>query len=59
MEKADQVEHMTAAERKFARHEKQFLRAGFASRLPSKSYHRMARDLFVYPEEMNPPQSHE
>ena len=24
------------------------------SRLPSRSYHRMARDLFVYPEELNP-----
>ena len=39
-------------QKKFVEEEREFFRNGLASRLPFKSYHRMARDVFVYPEDM-------
>lgn len=41
---------MSAYEKKFADTEKLYYKNGIATRLPFKSYHRMARDVFVYPE---------
>ena len=35
--------------RKFFNNEDYYFKKEFATRLPFKSYHRMARDLFVYP----------
>lgn len=52
MQSAESTEHMTPAEKKFARQEIQYFKKDYVSRLPSVSYQRMARELFVYPEEM-------
>jgi len=42
---------MNPYERKFAENEKLYYKNGMCTRLPFKSYHRMARDIFSYPEE--------
>ena len=45
-------EGMTSEEKKFALKEAALFKTGYVTRLPFKSYHRMARDVFVYPEDM-------
>lgn len=45
-------EDMLPEERRFAQKERQYYKSEFCTRLPFKSYHRMARDAFVYPEDM-------
>lgn len=37
------------AESKFAKDQRQYYKHGMVTRLPEKSYQRMARDLFAYP----------
>jgi hypothetical protein len=50
---------LPAAERRFAKDQRHYYKHGMVTRLPSKSYHRMARDLYAYPEEIYPQKSAE
>ena len=43
-------QNLSSEERKFATNEALYYKHEMTTRLPFKSYHRMARDLFVYPE---------
>lgn len=52
-----EIEELSAAEQKFAKDQRQYYKNGMVTRLPTKSYHRMARDLFAYPEEITPKQT--
>lgn len=55
MEKtAGKPDDLSAAEAKFSKDQSYYYKNGMVTRLPSKSYHRMARDLFDYPEEIYP-----
>lgn len=42
------------AERRFSKDQRYFYKHGMVTRLPRKSYQRMARELFDYPEEAYP-----
>ena len=47
----DTGDNMSTEEKRFAEKESLYYKGDFTTRLPFKSYHRMARDLFVYPED--------
>ena len=51
-EEEEDEQKMLSQERKFVANERQYYKNGLTTRLPFKSYHRMTRDMFVYPEEM-------
>jgi hypothetical protein len=46
---ADREGELPPAESQFAKDQRQYYKHGLVTRLPEKSYHRMARDLFAYP----------
>jgi hypothetical protein len=50
----DKEGELPPAESKFAKDQRQYYKHGMVTRLPEKSYQRMARDLFAYPEEAYP-----
>jgi hypothetical protein len=51
MDKTEKADDLKEEERRFSQSERQYFKTGFVTRLPPKSYERMARDIFVHPED--------
>jgi len=49
MEDTSNKDDLKEQERRFVQNERQYFKNGYVTRLPMKSYNRMARDVFVHP----------